>query len=54
MKGARGLLLNVVVAQGASILQLLSSEDQTLLVGRDPLLVLDFGLDIFDSAPPQG
>ena len=30
-----GLLLNVVVRQGASILELLSSEDQTLLIRRD-------------------
>ena len=30
-----GLLLDVVVGQGAAILQLLAGEDQTLLVGRD-------------------
>ena len=33
MKG--GLLLDVVVAQGAAILKLLACEDQALLVGRD-------------------
>jgi hypothetical protein len=42
-------LLDVVVAQGAAILELLTSEDQTLLVGRDALLVLDLGLDIVDG-----
>jgi hypothetical protein len=31
----RRFLLNVVVAQGAAILKLLSGENQTLLVGRD-------------------
>ena len=35
-----GLLLDVVVGQGASVLQLLPGEDETLLVGRDALLVL--------------
>jgi hypothetical protein len=42
------LLLDVVVAQGAAILQLLSGEDETLLVGRNSFLVLDFGLDVVD------
>merc|ERR1712121_69063 len=43
------LLLDVVVAESATVLQLLASEDQTLLVGWDALLVLDLGLDILDS-----
>ena len=30
-----GLLLDVVVSQGATIFQLLASKDQALLVGRD-------------------
>ena len=30
-----GLLLDVVVGQGATIFQLLAGKDQTLLVGRD-------------------
>ena len=42
------LLLNVVVAQGATVLKLLSSEDEALLIGRDALLVLNFGLDVLD------
>lgn len=46
MKSA--LLLDVVVAQGAAILELLAREDQPLLVRRDTLLVLDLGLDDID------
>ena len=46
VKGA--LLLNVVVAQSATVLKLLSSEDEALLVGRDALLVLNFGLDVLN------
>ena len=45
----RRLLLDVVVAQGAAILELLTSEDESLLVWWDPLLVLDLSLDIFDG-----
>jgi len=44
----RRLLLDVVVGQRAAVLQLLASEDQALLVGRDALLVLDLGLDVLD------
>ena len=44
-----GLLLDVVVAQGAAILQLLASEDQSLLIRRDAFLILDFGLDVVDG-----
>ena len=43
------LLLDVVVGEGATILKLLASEDQTLLVGRDTLLVLNLGLDVVDG-----
>ena len=44
-----GLLLDVVVIEGAAILELLSSEDESLLIGRDALLVLDLGLDVLDG-----
>ena len=44
----RRLFLDVVVAQSTTILQLLASEDKTLLVGRDSLLVLDLCLDVLD------
>ena len=40
-----GLLLDVVVGQGAAVLQLLAGEDQTLLVRGDPLLVLEGRVD---------
>ena len=43
-----GLLLDVVVGEGAAVLELLAREDQPLLVGRDALLVLDLGLDVVD------
>ena len=42
------LLLDVVVGQGASILELLAGKDESLLVWRDALLVLDLGLDVVD------
>ena len=44
-----GLLLDVVVRQSPAILQLLSGEDQPLLVRRDALLVLNLGLHIVDG-----
>jgi hypothetical protein len=44
-----GLLLDVVVGEGAAILELLSGENQALLVRGNALLVLDLGLDIVDS-----
>jgi hypothetical protein len=47
MQGA--LLLDVVVAQGAAILQLLAGEDQALLIGRDTFLVLDLLLHRLDG-----
>ena len=42
------LLLDVVIAQGTSIFQLLASKDQTLLIWGNALLVLDFGLNVFN------
>ena len=47
MEGA--LLLDVVVAQGSSVLELLTSENQPLLIRGDSLLILDFGLNILDG-----
>ncbi len=40
-----GLLLDVVVGEGAAVLQLLTREDQSLLIRGDALLVLDLSLD---------
>merc|ERR1712109_390825 len=48
-KVERGLLLDVVVGEGPSVLKLLSSEDQPLLVRGNALLVLDLGLDVLDG-----
>ena len=45
---ARTHLLDVVVRQGAAVLQLLAGEDQSLLVGRDALLVLNLLLHPVD------
>ena len=44
-----GLLLDVVVRQGAAIFELLAGEDESLLIGRDALLVLDLGLDVVNG-----
>merc|ERR1719445_615738 len=44
-----GLLLDVVVRQSPAILQLLTSEDQSLLVWGNSLLILDLGLHILDG-----
>ena len=41
-------LLDVVIRKGTAVFQLLASEDQALLVGRDAFLVLDLSLDIVD------
>merc|ERR1712226_1364280 len=44
-----GLLLDVVIRESSSILELLSGEDQSLLVWWDSLLVLNLGLNVFDG-----
>lgn len=43
------LLLNVVVGKGATIIKLLTSENQALLVRRNALLVADFALHSLDG-----
>ena len=48
-KVQRGFLLDIVVGKSSAVLKLLSSENQTLLVRGDSLLVLDLGLDIVDG-----
>jgi len=42
-------LLDIVIRQGASIFQLLASEDQSLLVRGNSLLILNLGLHILDG-----
>ena len=44
-----GLLLDVVVSQGAAILQLLAGEDEALLVRGNALLVLDLALHVLNG-----
>jgi len=44
-----GFLLDVVVRESTSILELLASKDQTLLIRWDTLLVLNLGLDVLDG-----
>ena len=44
-----GLLLDVVVGESPSILELFSSEDQPLLVWGNAFLVLDLGLDVLNA-----
>lgn len=44
----RALLLDVVIAQRPTVFQLLASKDQTLLVRRDPFLVLNLGFHVVD------
>ena len=41
--------LDVVVWKGSSILKLLSSENESLLIWRNTFLVLDLGLDVFNG-----
>ena len=42
-------LLDVVVREGSSIFQLLSSEDESLLIRRDSFLILNLGLHVFNG-----
>lgn len=42
------LLLNIVVGEGTTVLQLFPSEDQTLLVRGNTFLVLNLSLDVID------
>ena len=43
------LLLNVVVGQSATVLELLSGEDKTLLIWRNAFLILNLCLYIVDG-----
>jgi hypothetical protein len=40
--------LDVVVTEGAAVFELLSSEDEALLIWGDAFLVLDFGLHVLN------
>jgi len=43
------LLLNVVIGESATVLELFAGENQPLLIGWDSFLVLDLSLDVFDA-----
>jgi hypothetical protein len=43
-----GLLLDIVIRQSATILELLSGENQTLLIWGNAFLILNLGLNIVD------
>merc|ERR1712159_303567 len=42
-------LLDVIVGKGSTVFELLSSEDQSLLIRGDTFLVLDLSLDVFNG-----
>ena len=44
-----GLLLDIVVREGSAVLKLLSSEDESLLIGRNTFPVLDLSLDVLNG-----
>merc|ERR1712019_332067 len=44
-----GFLLDVVVRKGSAILELLTSEDESLLIWGNTFLVLDLGLDVLNG-----
>jgi len=44
-----GLLLDVVVGECAAVLKLLTSENETLLVGWDTFLILNLRLYVVDG-----
>ncbi len=41
--------MDVIVGEGSSVFELLSSEDESLLIGRDTFFVLDLGLDVLNG-----
>jgi hypothetical protein len=44
-----GLLLNIIIRKGATVLELLSGEDQALLIRGDSFLVLDLRFNVIDG-----
>ena len=41
--------MDVVIGEGSAVFELLSSEDESLLIWGNTLLVLDLGLDVLDG-----
>jgi len=44
-----GLLLDIVIREGSSIFELLSSEDESLLIWGNTFFILNLGLDVLNS-----
>ena len=44
-----GFLLDVVVRKGSAILELLTSEDESLLIWGNTFLILDLSLDVLNG-----
>merc|ERR1719309_1125724 len=44
-----GFLLNVIIRESSSVLQLFTGKDQPLLIWRDSLLILDLSFNILDG-----
>ncbi len=44
-----GLFLDVVVGEGAAVFELLSGEDETLLIWGDAFLILNLGFDVING-----
>jgi len=44
-----GLLLDVVVTESSTVLELLASEDKPLLIWGNSFLILDLGLHVVDG-----
>jgi len=41
--------LDVVIGEGSTVFELLTSEDKSLLIWRNTFLVLDLSLDVFNG-----
>ena len=41
--------MDIVIREGSAVLELLTSEDESLLVWRDTFLILDLGLDVLNG-----
>ena len=44
-----GLFLDVVILESSTILELLTSEDKSLLIWGNTFLILDLGLHVLDG-----
>ena len=45
----RRLLLDIVIREGPAVFKLFAGEDETLLVRRNTLLILDLTLDVVNG-----